>query len=59
LYESVAEGRKTLPRQPDVVRNRLQYLDDVQQFFLKGIHQLLDDWQTQQQQRAKKERASH
>jgi DNA-binding transcriptional regulator GbsR (MarR family) len=59
LYESVAEGRKMLPRQPDVVRDRLKYLDDVQQFFLKGIHQLLDDWQTQQQQGAKKKGVTH
>ncbi|HEX6534552.1 MAG TPA: MarR family transcriptional regulator [Gemmatimonadaceae bacterium] len=44
LHDLVAEARHRLPQQPQVIRDRLRYLDEVQHVFLARIRALLEEW---------------
>jgi DNA-binding transcriptional regulator GbsR (MarR family) len=44
LHDLIATARPNLGKQPGTVEQRLQYLDEAQEFFVNGMQRLLDDW---------------
>jgi DNA-binding transcriptional regulator GbsR (MarR family) len=48
LHDLVSEARQRLPQQTAPTEERLQYLDQVQEFFLTGIRDLLTEWRVRQ-----------
>ncbi len=44
LHGLVSDAITDLSAEPGAVRERLQYLDEVQAFFVDGMRRLLDEW---------------
>jgi DNA-binding transcriptional regulator GbsR (MarR family) len=48
LHDLVAAAIPQLGSEPATVRDRLQYLDEAQTFFVRGLRELLSRWDEQQ-----------
>ena len=49
LHDLVAAAIPELALEPESVRSRLQYLDEVQAFFVAGMRQLLLEWRARRE----------
>lgn len=50
LHDLVAAAIPDLDAEPEAVRDRLRYLDEVQAFFVGGMRRLLGEWSARAQQ---------
>jgi DNA-binding transcriptional regulator GbsR (MarR family) len=58
LHDLVERGRPGLCRIPKAARRRLDYLQDAQRFFLRGLKRLLAEWQRPGPSAARRSRAA-